>query len=730
MEYNVNTEKLKKIQSSIMQEQHKLALKTNVFYAGAFETSGNLSSALLKIKNTYANIPKTLLNIHEYLDEYINDIEAYESAMSGNGGSVKCSSAAYLVRNNELYSKNKLFDYEMDSAKLFQIRTYEPPKNTASSNGNNSVTNGSSAGSDGNSNANNNQSQLPNFDFNLPSFDLGMFDFNFDAIGSFDMDFSLGNIMNSMKFDLSSLGNLTLSSIGAIGLGNLGSINLGNLDLSNLGSLDIGNLDLATDLILKDIFNINGIDISGITNLEQLSTIDLNGLDLSNLTLNADVLKMLQNQIRLGNISDIDAINALHQLFPETVSMNLKEIMNLYKVDTNFSSSFSTGAMKGLGVSSALMLGFGALSGFGKSFGSSKSSSKSDVSTAENTSALSNEEHKNSFAGLSHAIQSGGLFGVTQDLNFANSFVDISDEVKQKHDESQEFNPFWAILAIDYETLIQNVFYRLKKFNQTKKVSTYLELINDANAMRLKNSFSALEERISFLIPSILPFSIKARYLYFELYEQSVMEKNISSYQHLNAVINNVTYERFKWVDLKDIRDSSLCSFESQLNVIDQAVNCGNVCHSTSFKNVFGYIEDGILEIVNTCEQIYQVEVPKVFHSDIVINEHSSLYDILLEKLESLSVQAILNHLSFDDSKKYLINVLKNLDLQDQNLYCFQDMERISTTGSVETIHMVRIGSSIYPYRYYACYEGVGLREINSKDVMLLRKSGFHLKEE
>ena len=56
-------------------------------------------------------------------------------------------------------------------------------------------------------------------------------------------------------------------------------------------------------------------------------------------------------------------------------------------------------------------------------------------------------------------------------------------------------------------------------------------------------------------------------------------------------------------------------------------------------------------------------------------------------------------------------------------------MERISD-GEKETIFLIRIGNQMNPYHYYACYSGVGLKEIYANDVKLLMRAGFSLKEE
>lgn len=752
MEYSINTEKLKKVQTTLTQERQKLIYKSSVFYAGAFGSSGNLSSALLKIQNTYKNIPQTLENIRMYLKEYVDDVEAFENAMSGNGGYVKVGAVASAIRTNQSLSRNKLFSYEMDSAKLFQVKTYQP-KNTTQNTGNptDSAVNASQAqgSADGTMM---DQDMYPDFNFDFPDFDFSAFDFNLDALEGLEvMELSLGNIMGSMNLDLSSLSSLSMASLGTIGsltlgsinmnLGNLGAINLGTLDLSKLGNLNVSDLDLASNLILKDILSINGIDISGINNLGQLSTFDLKGIDLSNLTLSADTLKMLQNQISLGNISEIEALGALQQLFPGMANMSLSEIMKLYNVGglggmDSVSSlgvdGINTGALKGVGVSSALVLGFGAIGGIGGAFAArSGSKSKADASS-KTSSSSSSSSHKNSFAGLGDAIMSGGTFGaaVTADVAIASNFVDVGDEQTTHSSSTKEMiNPLFVHLALDYDTILQDAFSKLKRFNQTKKMSHYLELIEDAISVSSVKSISKMEERISFLIPSILPELIKKYYLYYEVNQQMIAPKNPEFYRQLYTVIHNDHQGRFKWLNLETIQNQKKPNYRSALNVIDQTVNCGNVFVTKQFRNAISWIIDGVSNIVDAYEQIYNIEVPKVFHSDKVIDEHSSNYDILYEKLESLSVQATLNNLSTSDSKRYLSTAIRSLNINDPGIYCFQDMYRIKESRE-ETIVMVRIGDGAHPYRYYASYPGVGLKEINSIDVKMLMQAGFQLKEE
>lgn len=752
MEYSINTEKLKKVQTTLTQERQKLIYKGSVFYAGAFGSSGNLSSALLKIQNTYKNIPQTLENIRMYLKEYVDDVEAFENAMSGNGGYVKVGAVASAIRTNQSLSRNKLFSYEMDSAKLFQVKTYQP-KNTTQNTGNptDSAVNASQAqgSADGTMM---DQDMYPDFNFDFPDFDFSAFDFNLDALEGLDvMELSLGNIMGSMNLDLSSLSSLSMASLGTIGsltlgsinmnLGNLGSINLGTLDLSKLGNLNVSDLDLASSLVLKDILSINGIDISGINNLGQLSTIDLKGIDLSNLALSADTLKMLQNQISLGNITEMEALGALQQLFPGMANMSLSEIMKLYNVGglggmDSVSSlgmdGINSGALKGVGVSSALVLGFGAIGGIGGAF-AARSGSKSKMDASSKTSSSSSSSsHKNSFAGLGDAIMSGGTFGATviADAAIASNFVDVGDEQTTHSSSTKEMiNPLFVHLALDYDTILQDAFSKLKRFNQTKKMSHYLELIEDAISVSSVKSISKMEERISFLIPSILPELIKKYYLYYEVNQQMIAPKNLEFYRQLYTVIHNDHQRRFKWLNLETIQNQKKPNYRSALNVIDQTVNCGNVFVTKQFRNAISWIIDGVSNIVDAYEQIYNIEVPKVFHSDKVIDEHSSNYDILYEKLESLSVQATLNNLSASDSKRYLSIVIRSLNINDSGLYCFQDMYRIKEQRE-ETIVMVRIGDDVHPYRYYASYPGVGLKEINSVDVKMLMQAGFQLKEE
>ena len=210
---------------------------------------------------------------------------------------------------------------------------------------------------------------------------------------------------------------------------------------------------------------------------------------------------------------------------------------------------------------------------------------------------------------------------------------------------------------------------------------------------------------------------------------QTIVDKSNTTYQQLYAAINNPISERFKWLDLENIQNEEKTKFKSALGIIDQVVNCGDVLEVSKFQNVFALMEAGIQDIVSTYEEIYQIEVPKVFHSDRVIDEYSSEYDILLEKLESLSVQAVLNCVTFEESKRYLSTIIRSLNIQDQNLYCYQEMERISD-GEKETIFLIRIGNQMNPYHYYACYSGVGLKEIYANDVKLLMRAGFSLKEE
>lgn len=752
MEYSINTEKLKTVQTTLTQERQKLIYKSSVFYAGAFGSSGNLSSALLKIQNTYKNIPQTLENIRMYLKEYVDDVEAFENAMSGNGGYVKFGAVASAIRTSQSLSRNKLFSYEMDSAKLFQVKTYQPKKTTQ-----NTGSPTDSAVNTGQTQGNADETMMdqdlyPDFDFNLPDFDFSAFDFNLDALENLDvLELSLGNIMGSMNFDLSSLSSFSTASLGAIGsltlgsinmnLGNLGSIGLGTLDISKLGNLNLSDLDISSNLILKDILSINGIDISGITNLGQLSTIDLKGIDLSNLTLSADTLKMLQNQISLGNITEMEALGALQQLFPGMANMSLSEIMKRYNVSglggmDSVSSlgmnGFDTGAFKGVGVSSALVLGFGAIGGIGGAF-AARSGSKSKMDASSKTSSSSSSSsHKNSFAGLGDAIMNGGTFGatVTADVAIASHQVDLSDEQTIHSSSTKEMiNPLFVHLALDYDTILQDAFSKLKKFNQTKKSSRYLDLIEDSVSVSFVKSISKMEERISFLIPSILPDLIKKYYLYYEVNQQNIVPKNINFYRQLYAVIHNYNQGRFKWLNLETVANQKKIICKSALNIIDQTVNCGNVLVTKQFKNAISWIIDGVSNIVDTYEQIYNIEVPKVFHSDITIDDRSSNYDVLYEKLESLSVQATLNNLSTSGSKKYLSTALRSLNISDSQLYCFQDMYRIKEQG-VDTIVMVRIGDNTHPYRYYACYPGVGLKEINSVDVKMLMQAGFQLKEE
>ena len=79
MEYSINTDKLKTMQTMLTQNRQKLLNKSNVFYAGAFSSTNILSSALGKIKRVYGNIPDTLENIRKFLEDYVKEIENYEN---------------------------------------------------------------------------------------------------------------------------------------------------------------------------------------------------------------------------------------------------------------------------------------------------------------------------------------------------------------------------------------------------------------------------------------------------------------------------------------------------------------------------------------------------------------------------------------------------------------------------------------------------------------------------
>lgn len=223
---------------------------------------------------------------------------------------------------------------------------------------------------------------------------------------------------------------------------------------------------------------------------------------------------------------------------------------------------------------------------------------------------------------------------------------------------------------------------------------------------------------------------MKNRYLYCELDHQSIYLKNIDSFQTLQTFINTKLSDRFKWLNIQRISNPESLYFYSKLNLIDQTVNCGDVVVSTNFKSILALIDEKIDAVTNTYDQIYLDEVPKFFHSDLVIDEHSTFYDLVHEKLDSLCVQAILNNLSIEDARVYLYNALKALNLPDNHLYCFQDLIRLNADGVLETILMVRIGNGIDPYHYYACYPGVGLKEIYQSDVKMLLQAGYELKEE
>lgn len=766
MKYQINTAKLVTDQNYLAQEQQRVSNASSNFYAGAFNTTGNLSSALLRIKTTFVNVSKNLESIKLYLKDYVEDIESYENAMSGNGGYVKIGDASSAIRSNQGLSKGKSFSYEMDGSTLFKIN--KPVSRNPSSQNNPNVPGGVNQGQAPTGDSSSFQESVspenPNgsLDMGIPSsdFDMNLFDFNLDIfndlngfeVGSFDVS----DIFANLNFDLSSIGGLTMGAIGsisAIDIGNIGSLDIGNisglgeigaLNISSIGNLNIPNMSFSEQLIIKDLLDIKGIDISGLT-VGDLSSINIGDIQISDLNLNLDTLKMLEQQIQVGAISELDAINALHRLFPNTNSMSLEELMKMYQLNLSTkglgdmssldANLLNTGAFKGIKVNSALSLGFGILGGglgagalaMRGGMGGSKNLKANSVSS---NSSKSNSPHKNAFAGFGDALAHGGIFGATvmADANIANEMTHQNSEVVESSHQEEVTNPLLPYLMVDVKTIEQDVFYRLKKFNMVKKMSNYIELIQDANDMNYLPSKVKLEERIAFLIPSVLPSLLKNTYLYHEMYQQSLLPRNKENYQQLYAVINNHEENRFKWLNLQQISNNFILSFRSQLNVIDQTVNCGTVCVSKSFSNVFALIQSHITEVVDCYEHVYRVEVPKVFHSDKVLDENSTPYDKLYEKMESLSVQAVLNGAFLEEAKRYLSTIIQDMKIPS-NLYCFQEMIRNSHSNQ-ETIFLIRIGTGIYPYRYYASYPGVGLKEINPFDVKLLMNAGFRLREE
>lgn len=763
MQIHINTTKIMEVQNIIMQEKRNVLNGRSNFYAGAFGSTGNLSSALLKINNTFLNISKNLENIGIYLKNYVDEIESYENNMSGNNSMTYSEGSKYVVENQMLQNQG-YFSYEMDSTKLFEIKrsSKNPGKvegNTASNGSANGQSDSSSTANSGNQqNTNSINSGDVNFSFQDNwELDLDLFDFNLDALEDLEWgDFSSIDFSGLESIIFPNLENINLGALGFLGIGSLGSlthINLGELNLGNLGNFEhlenlfpnfdnlhfenisLPDLTLSDKLVIEGLLGIENIPFGDFPNLgELLNHYQFDQLDLSNFSFQLSQFPNLQEQLRLGNISIDDISLSFRNLFSGMENFDFSQFMNS-------ANNFSTGSMSGAlsnqtgavstpNVASALFLGFGALSGVGlASFVKQGKTSKKEKSESKEKTY---EERKNSFAGLGDAIMRGTSFStaVTADaaLNHAVNFD--SEEVVQTTKKVPMFSSMSFLVTLDYETILQNVFYRLKKFNQIKKLSTYWELVDSANQVQNITTRKNMEERISCLIPTVLPDTLKNRYLYYELNHQNVFSKDLLSYQQLQAVINNSSIKQYKWLDLKPVKESQKTRIKSELNLIDQTVNCGDVSVSSNFYSVFSMIDDKISEIVDTIEQIYTIEVPKEFHSSMVLNETSSDYDRILERLESLSVQAILNSMSLERARTYLSTEIVTPSIANQNLLCFQDMIRMNEKKKQEVILVARIGDGVTPYRYFAWYEGVGLKEIHSFDVKDLMKHGFQLKED
>jgi hypothetical protein len=157
--------------------------------------------------------------------------------------------------------------------------------------------------------------------------------------------------------------------------------------------------------------------------------------------------------------------------------------------------------------------------------------------------------------------------------------------------------------------------------------------------------------------------------------------------------------------------------------------NCILTKEVTDFKSFLMVIDSKLNEIVDQYKKTYLEIVPNYFHSDRVIDEQSSSYDKLVERLESLSVQAILNSLSFSEGSDYLIQTLSQLNIKEKNLYSFKEMFR-NKMGILDRLLVVRVGMDVSSYCYYAFYPQVGLKRIEQLDVKILMQNGFKLKEE
>lgn len=335
MDYQINTTKLVTVQSDLEQTKNSISQKNPSFKAGAFHSTGNLSRALWKIGVTFKNIEKNLENINLYLKEYVEDISNYENGSQGNVGL-----ANVALRENQSLIKSQSFSYEMSSSKLFSIKRVSESQNTSFKNnfGPASLENDEASSIIDFSIEGSDENNFPYLDLEMPDFNLDLFDFNLDELQDFNMsDFSVGDFLNSVQFDFSSFGHLSMASIGSVDFSaflfspihwdtniikNLSP--LGNLNLSSIEKNFVSVFDDSQKMVLKDFLAIKGIDISSFDGLTDLKTLDLSKLDISQLQFNHDLVNFIEHQVAMGKITDMNALNLLHQLFPNTINLNLK----------------------------------------------------------------------------------------------------------------------------------------------------------------------------------------------------------------------------------------------------------------------------------------------------------------------------------------------------------------------------------------------------------------------
>ena len=183
-------------------------------------------------------------------------------------------------------------------------------------------------------------------------------------------------------------------------------------------------------------------------------------------------------------------------------------------MDSSKASSLESEIPSNIGVSSALVLGFGAIGGLGA--GALNHHSKGNDSSTTTTSSHSTRKN----VGHDNMNSNHSLNRTSHDMNVENDEKGISysdkssDDVKLRQNNLVMDNLYGLPCFVDSDAIVKDALLKLQKFNQVKTSLNYYSLIEDAWSMRNISSKSDEDFKLSLQIPLILPDILKERYLY------------------------------------------------------------------------------------------------------------------------------------------------------------------------------------------------------------------------